>query len=178
MQSCLSSVSFIYYLYLQNQNCKNSCVYCALVIFFIYLLLLVVFFFFAGQHAIFSMQLIVNFSIERKSQNRTTHKIGPFTKITYTAIVIINFKYFIFHHEIRVSGGASISSKDVSDTNKKCEISRRPYTMADLSSGQCDAYIRCEGVSGEMSFELCEDGLVYGGKYFFVVLYNLFLNQL
>lgn len=43
--------------------------------------------------------------------------------------------------------------------DSECEMSRNPYTIADFSSGQCDAYIRCE--RGETNFELCDDGFVY-----------------
>ena len=38
-------------------------------------------------------------------------------------------------------------------------MSRHPYTMADIASGQCDAFIRCD--HGDMTRELCDDGLVY-----------------
>ncbi|KAI9556131.1 hypothetical protein GHT06_018705 [Daphnia sinensis] len=74
------------------------------------------------------------------------------------------FTLVVFQAVLSSIYGASLTLRDPSDetsgANNKCEMSRRPYTMVDLASGQCDAYIRCEG--GQMSFELCEDGLVYG----------------
>lgn len=54
-----------------------------------------------------------------------------------------------------------MEESDVSEEmqNDKCEKSRRPYTIPDLESGQCDMYIECE--RGQATSKLCEDGLVY-----------------
>lgn len=51
--------------------------------------------------------------------------------------------------------GASI----VKGPEMVCEMSRHSYTLPDLETDQCDAFLRCE--KGLITQEICEDGLVY-----------------
>lgn len=74
-------------------------------------------------------------------------------RVSYISFIIFRKNYTEL--KFCLVDGASI----VKGPEMVCEMSRHPYTLPDLETDQCDAFLRCE--KGLITQELCEDGLVY-----------------